>query len=95
MDVNFIHELLINLFQGDGNYAYNAAGAMFDNCAAGANATFCEWLDDAVGADTLGDGLNDKHWSTFTQVNDPITHVGKDDFYDDDFGAYFEDTVED
>ena len=36
--------------------------------------------------------LTGKHWSTFTQVTDPITHVGKDDFYDNDFGAYLEDT---
>ena len=25
-------------------------------------------------------------------MNDPITHVGKDDFYDNDLGLYFEDT---
>jgi hypothetical protein len=36
--------------------------------------------------------LTGKHWSSFTQVNDPITHTGKDDFYDNDFGAYVEDT---
>lgn len=90
VDVNFIHELLINLFQGDGNYSYNSTTA-FDGCAAGANATFCRWLDDAVGAD-VGDGLTSQHWSVFTQVNDPITHVGKDDFYDNDLGLYFEDT---
>ena len=47
--------------------------------ANGANVTFCEWLDDAVGAD-VGDGLTGMHYQTFTQVNDPITHVGKDDF---------------
>lgn len=96
VDLNFIHELLINLFQGDGNYSYTGTTA-FDGCAAGANATFCRWLDDAVGADAgdvnaFGESLKGKHWSTFTQVNDPITHVGKDDFYNNDFGAYLEDT---
>jgi hypothetical protein len=90
VDLNFIHELLINLFQGDGNYSYTNTNA-FDGCTAGANATFCRWVDDAVGAD-VGDGLTGMHYSTFTQVNDPITHVGKDDFYNNDFGAYLEDT---
>ena len=90
VDLNFIHELLINLFQGDGNYNYTNT-APFDGCTAGASPTFCRWVDDAVGAD-IGDGLTGMHYSTFTQVNDPITHVGKDDFYNNDFGAYLEDT---
>jgi hypothetical protein len=90
VDVNFIHELLVNLFQGDGNYSYNGTTS-FNGCAAGANATFCRWAADVVGAN-VGDGLTGKHYATFTQVNDPITHVGKDDFYNNDFGAYFEDT---
>ncbi|MHB8500783.1 MAG: TonB-dependent receptor [Candidatus Acidiferrales bacterium] len=90
VDVNFIHELLINLFQGDGNYSYNSTTA-FAGCPGGANATFCRWVADAVGAD-VGDGLAGKHYASFTQVNDPITHVGKDDFYDNDLGLYLEDT---
>jgi len=90
VDLNFIHELLINLFQGDGNYSYNGTTA-FSGCPAGANATFCRWVADAVGAN-VGDGFTGKHYASFTQVNDPITHVGKDDFYNNDFGAYFEDT---
>jgi len=101
VDVNFIHELLINLFQGDGNYSYNITTA-FDGCPgsdtpapqpanAAANGAFCRWVDDAVGAN-VGDGLTSQHWSTFTQVNDPITHVGRDDFYNNDLGLYFEDT---
>ena len=90
VDVNFIHELLVNLFQGDGNYSYSSTTA-FAGCPAGANATFCRWVADAVGAN-VGDGLTGQHYTSFTQVNDPITHVGKDDFYDNDFGIYFEDT---
>jgi len=90
-DVNLIHELLVNLFQGDGSYSYSGANP-FDTCPLGPNATFCRWLDDSVGATIAGDAFNGKHWSTFTQVNDPITHTGKDDFYDDDFGAYLQDT---
>jgi hypothetical protein len=92
VDVNLIHELLVNLFQGDGSYSYNSVpGSAFDGCPAGENALFCEWVDDAVGAN-VGDGLTGQHWNSFTQVNDPITHVGKDDFYDNDFAAYVEDT---
>ena len=90
VDVNLIHELLVNLFQGDGNYQYNASGA-FDGCPLGGNGTFCMWLDDAVGVGPAAASIG-KHWSSFTQVNDPITHTGKDDFYNNDFGAYLEDT---
>jgi hypothetical protein len=90
VDMNFIHELLVNLFQGDGNYSYNSTTA-FAGCPAGANATFCRWVADAVGAN-VGDGLTGQHYTSFTQVNDPITHVGKDDFYDNDFGVYLEDS---
>lgn len=96
-DFNFIHELLINLFQGDGNYSYNNANAI-DQCPKGANATFCYWVGDAVGAalnkagTNVADGLTGKHYASFTQVNDPITHVGKDDFYNNDYAAYVEDT---
>ena len=39
-----------------------------------------------------GDGLTGKHYTSFTQVNDPITHVGKDDFYNNDYAGFFEDT---
>jgi len=93
VDVNLIHELLVNLFQGDGSYSYNSVpSAAFDGCPAGENALFCEWVDDAVGVAPVGDTHLGKHWNSFTQVNDPITHIGKDDFYDDDFAAYVEDT---
>jgi hypothetical protein len=97
VDFNFIHELLVNLFQGDGNYSYNSTSAI-DKCPAGANATFCMWVGDAVGASLnnavtgLPDGKTGMHYASFTQVNDPITHVGKDDFYDNDYAAYVEDT---
>jgi hypothetical protein len=90
-DVNLIHEVLINLFQGDGSYSYSTSTA-FDGCASGADAAFCRWLDDSVGADDLNDGLLRQHYASFTQVNDPITHVGKDDFYDNDLGLFAEDT---
>jgi hypothetical protein len=99
VDVNLIHELLVNLFQGDGNYGYTSTTATIGMplCTSPVNITFCLWLADAVGAnlgDTLPGGAiaTGKHWSSFTQVNDPITHTGKDDFYNNDFGTYLEDT---
>jgi len=78
-DYSAIHELLINLFSGGGVYAYNG-GAAFQN-----------WTADVMGIN-LGDGLTGRHFSTFLQVTDPVTGVGKDDFYNHDFAGFFEDS---
>jgi outer membrane receptor protein involved in Fe transport len=78
-DENDIHELLINLFQGGGVYTYSGSNA------------FTNWAADVMGVN-LGDGLTGRHFATFVQVNDPITHVGKDDFHDNDVAAFVEDT---
>ena len=99
VDLNFIHEYLINLFNGNGSYSYTAVVALPSNAGCVATVTnsqpqnteFCDWLFDATGAVTA-DTRSGKHYSSFTQVNDPITHSGKDDFYDNDFGLYLEDT---
>jgi hypothetical protein len=80
-DFNFIHELMINLYNGTGQYSYSGSG----------QAVFNNWVLDTFGINT-GDGLTGKHWTSFTQVNDPITHVGKDDFYNNDYSAFFEDS---
>jgi hypothetical protein len=77
-DVNAVHELLINLFQGGGVYTYSGSAA------------FSNWVADVTGTN-LGDGLTGRHFNTFVQVTDPITGVGKDDFYDNDVAAFFED----
>ena len=94
VDLNFIHELLINLFQGDGNYSYTGSAGYTAGCPASRHALsiFAVGRGCDVGADVWSTALTGKHWSTFTQVNDPITHVGKDDFYDNDLGLYMEDT---
>jgi hypothetical protein len=78
-DVSPIHELLINLFQGAGVYTY-----------AGAN-NYSNWVADATGVN-LNDGLTGRHFTTFVQVTDPVTGVGKDDFYDTDVAGFFEDS---
>jgi hypothetical protein len=79
VDVNSIHELLINLFQGGGVYTYSGAG------------NFSNWAADVQGIN-LGDGLTGRHFTTFVQVTDPVTGVGKDDFYDNDVAAFVEDS---
>ena len=81
VDVNRIHELLINLFQGGGVYSYSGAPAT----------AFGNWV-----ADIYGISLNNGHaigqnYSSFAQVTDPITGVGKDDFYDTDVAGFIED----
>ena len=39
-----------------------------------------------------GDGLTGRHYASFIQVNDPITHVGKDEWWENDFGGFLEDS---
>ena len=75
-DINAIHEVLINLFEGGGVYSYTS---------------FNNWVEDVYGVN-VGDGLTGKHYSSFAQVTDPITGVGKDDFYDNDFAGFVEDS---
>ncbi len=75
-DVNDIHEVLVNLFQGGGVYSYTS---------------FNSWVEDVFGANA-GDGLTGKHYTSFAQVTDPITQVGRDDFYDKDVAAFIEDS---
>jgi len=94
-DINLIHELLINLFQGDGSYSYTSPVALpaAAGCPTSAtNTEFCDWLVDVLGVTIPTDTRAGQHYSTFTQVTDPITHVGRDDFYDDDYGIYLQDT---
>ncbi|HJT87202.1 MAG TPA: TonB-dependent receptor [Bryobacteraceae bacterium] len=81
VDLNFIHELMINLYNGTGQYNYLGTPA----------AAFGNWTLDVYGINT-GDGLTGRHYSTFTQVTDPITGLGKDDFYNNDYAGFFEDT---
>jgi hypothetical protein len=82
VDVNFIHEVMINLFYGTGRYNYSGSTGQ---------ATFNSWVEDLYGIN-VGDGLTGRHYTSFTQADDPITHVGKDDFYDNDYAAFFEDS---
>jgi hypothetical protein len=78
-DVSPIHELLINLFQGAGVYTYSGAN------------NYSNWVGDAAGVN-LGDNLTGRHFTTFVQVTDPVTGVGKDDFYNTDVSGFVEDS---
>jgi hypothetical protein len=80
-DVNVIDEIAINLFQGGGVYAYSGA----------ASTAFSNWTADVMGIN-LGDGLTGKHYSTFVQVTDPVTGVGRDAYYQQDVAGFVEDT---
>lgn len=79
LDVSPIHELLINLFQGGGVYTYSGAN------------NYSNWVADVTGTN-LGDNLTGRHFTTFVQVTDPVTGVGKDDFYDTDVSGFAEDS---
>jgi len=75
VDLSFIHEYLANLFQGDGSYSYTGAQ----------NTVFGNWVQDVYGVN------GGKHYTNFTQVNDPITHIGADDFWNQDLSGFAED----
>jgi outer membrane receptor protein involved in Fe transport len=80
-DYNDIHEVLVNLFQGGGIYSYSGS----------ASAAFGSWAEDVYGVN-VGDGHTGQHYTSFTQVTDPVTGVGRDDFHDRDYDAFVEDT---
>ena len=80
-DINLIHEVAINLFQGGGVYSYSGS----------AQAAFNNWILDVYDINT-GNGLTGRHFNSFTQVTDPITGVRKDDFHDHDYAGFFEDS---
>ncbi|MDE1154231.1 MAG: carboxypeptidase regulatory-like domain-containing protein [Acidobacteriaceae bacterium] len=76
-DLNLIHEQLQNLFQGNGQFSY-ATGVNEGN--------FANWIQDVFQAN------GGRHYNSFTQVNDPITHVGADDFWNQDVAGFVEDS---
>jgi hypothetical protein len=75
-DANLIHEQIQNLFQGDGSFSYSTGTNEFN---------FANWVQDVY----LVNGA--KHYNSFTQVNDPITKVGADDFWNPDYDFFVED----
>lgn len=83
VDISPVHELLVNLFQGGGVYSYtgNSATALRN------------WIADVYGVRaTPTDTAVGKHYNSFTQATDPITGVGKDDFWNTDVAWFVEDS---
>ena len=81
VDTNTIHEVAVNLFQGGGIYNYSGSALQ----------AFQAWALDVYGINA-GDGLTGRHYTSFVQVTDPITHVGKDEWWENDFGGFIEDS---
>jgi hypothetical protein len=79
VDFNAIHEVLINLYGGGGYYSYSGS------------ASFTNYVLDVFGIDA-GDGNTGRHYSSFNQAYDAITGVGKDDFWNNDYAAYVQDS---
>ena len=105
VDVNLIHDYLANLFQGGGIYTYSALnnqcldptnqgvlpcvtnpGAGQAAATTGTQAAFANWVQDVYGVN------GGRHYSGFVQVNDPITHIGADDFWNKDIAGFVEDS---
>jgi hypothetical protein len=79
VDLNFIHEQLQNLFQGDGSYTYSGSSPA---------ANFASWVQDVYGVGGA------KHYTTFTQVHDNINAAapGLDDFWNKNLAGFAEDS---
>lgn len=75
-DVNLIHEQIANLFQGDGGFTYSTGTNEYN---------FTNWIQDVYQVN------GGRHYNSFTQAYDPITHVGADDFWNPDIDGFVED----
>ena len=85
-DVNVVHEIMINLFQGGGIYGYSG------------NTTqqFQNWVVDAfAGQPGNTDPFAGAHYNTFVETVDainPIAKAGADDFWMKMYDGFFEDS---
>ncbi len=76
VDVNLIHEQISNLFGGDGSFSYTNSIQEYN---------FASWVQDTYQAN------GGRHYNSFSQTNDPITHVGADDFWNKDLDVFAQD----
>ena len=87
-DVNIIHEVMINLFQGGGIYGYGDANTLLN---------FQDWIQDAfAGQPGDTDPYAGYHYNTFVQTID-VVHTtpsteGKDDFWMKLYDGFAEDS---
>ncbi len=87
-DINIVHEVMINLFQGGGIYSYGESTP---------TANFQDWIRDAfAGQPGDTDPYAGYHYNTFVQTIDKVNTApntqGKDDFYMKIFDGFGEDT---
>jgi hypothetical protein len=87
-DVNLVHEVMINLFQGGGVYSYGDATTLLN---------FQDWIQDAYqGQPGDTDPYAGYHYNTFVQTIDKVnttpTTEGKDDFWMKMYDAFAEDS---
>lgn len=87
-DVNLVHEVMINLFQGGGVYSYGESTA---------TANFQDWIQDAfAGQAGDTDPYAGYHYNTFVQTIDVVNTTpqteGKDDFWMKMFDGFAEDS---
>ncbi len=86
-DVNLVHEVMINLFQGGGVYSYGDSTTLLN---------FQDWIQDAfAGQPGDTDPYAGYHYNTFVQTIDKVnttpTTEGKDDFWMKMFDGFAED----
>jgi hypothetical protein len=87
-DVNLVHEVMINLFQGGGIYSYGDATTLLN---------FQDWIQDAyAGQPGDTDPYAGYHYNTFVQTIDKVnttpTTEGKDDFWMKMYDGFAEDS---
>jgi len=87
-DVNLVHEVMINLFQGGGIYSYGDANTTLN---------FQDWIQDAFqGQPGDTDPYAGYHYNTFVQTIDVVNTAagtqGKDDFWMKMYDVFGEDT---
>ncbi len=87
-DVNIVHEVMINLFQGGGIYNYSGSNAVQN---------FQSWIQDSyAGQPGDSDPYAGYHYTSFVQtvdqVNTAVGTQGKDDFWMKMFDGFAEDT---
>jgi hypothetical protein len=87
-DVNLVHEVMINLFQGGGIYSYGDSTTTLN---------FQDWIQDAyAGQPGDTDPYAGYHYNTFVQTIDKVnttpTTEGKDDFWMKMYDGFAEDS---
>jgi hypothetical protein len=87
-DVNIVHEVMINLFQGGGIYSYGEATTA---------ANFADWVQDSyAGQPGNTDPYAGYHYNSFIQTVDQVNKTpgtqGKDDFWMKMYDGFAEDT---